>query len=51
MHELHSTPPYGRSGLFFVFGSVLIVTGRPRGTPLSGEPHPAHFAGDGFLLT
>jgi hypothetical protein len=50
MHLLHRLPPYGLLGLRLDFGNFLSAVGLKLGIPCSLAPHPAHFAGDGFLL-
>ncbi len=48
MHDEHSFPPNGLSGLFLVFGSACILLGLSHGTPARTFPQSAHFAFEGL---
>jgi len=49
VHLLHSLPPYGRSGLRELRGSLLTCAGVPRATPGRFAPQSEHW-GAAFLL-
>jgi len=50
VHLLHSTPPNGLSGLFFVFAMLRILNGKALGTPFNEAPQLPHFAAFGFFF-
>jgi hypothetical protein len=50
MQVEHKLPPNGRSGRFFVLGSLAISESLPLGTPDKGFLQIPHLAGECFLF-